>query len=321
VAACQRQCFGMRPPGDPVGGGDHLSGGAQALGNCRLRPIGRRSETACTNMLVIGRRRHTGGVAGEAVEPLVVIGHDIAADAFAFIRHGDFRPLAVRLLRQAADCLRMPTAADQHHFAAAGLAQCPSRIRRHRAFARQFLWIFRAFGPQQVEIAVEPLFDFRRGRLLGERIPDGVEPILAQRLAEGRLGSGGTCRVRIGIAIGAVAEIGMPGRQVAEQRRGADLPGRLQRLPFRGIVAERCIGGECPCRRHMIAEDRDRQLLLQSEIIDMRIEVRRSLDQHIGRPRPLDGVRDHAGTGRRVMAHAEHRQPAIAFSRFVPIRA
>ncbi len=55
-------------------------------------------------------------------------------------------------------------------------------------------------------------------------------------------------------------------------------------------------------------EDRDRQLVLQQQLLDAVVHVGRSLDQHVHRLQPLDRLLDQPGAGRAVVPDADQSQ-------------
>ncbi len=128
---------------------------------------------------------------------------------------------------------------------------------------------------------------------------DGVQQV-APGAAPPQLGVG--VAVQGGVALG--RQVGP--RQVDERDIGFDLEAGAQGLPLRRIDAEWVVGaaplaalGDHP------AVDRDRRRVVEGQLVDALVEVRRSLDQHRVRPQLAHRRGRQARPGRAVVADRE----------------
>ena len=194
--------------------------------------------------------------------------------------------------------------ATRHHQHLAISPRCRfADLFRHEFLALNIDGIDGFLPPSCLEAqAVDPLQKngrLRRGRL-HQSVPQRVEIIDAQLLAEREdVSAAGQCRIRIAVSFGA-SKVG-PG-QVDEARFQIPVVRHSHRDPFGRILAEGIEGTPSGLGLAEIAVDRDREIMVEPQFVEVWIEVGWALHQHGGGFDILDQALHEMSAGGTVMA-------------------
>ncbi|MBD2895454.1 hypothetical protein amrb99_43900 [Actinomadura sp. RB99] len=312
VGACGRavpaqpgEALGEGPRGDQVGGRHHLP----ALAQPRHDRLGQRGGGAVRAVLpeplVVLRRRHAGLVAGERVEPPERVRDEEAAARRALLRRGDLRPSGAAGAGEGFERGLVEPAGHHDDRPVPRVGPRRADPRGHVRLARGVVGPRLRFAAYQVEVRVEA-----RGQVVGvdlEQVVPQHVGVVDGELAAQPLGGVGVAALGVGVPVAALGERGMPRGQVDEPQLRAGGPARVERRPFRRVVAERRPRRVHPLGVPVEAVDRDRRRVAEEQLVQPPVEVGGALDEHVRGAQPRDGVADEPRARRAVVPDADER--------------
>ncbi len=208
---------------------------------------------------------------------------------------------------------RVVAATDNEHAVATvvrRLAHCPGDPGGHHLFASLVAQRPAVITAQVDEVGVQAFVQAIAGVVLLEQvIPQCIAALDGQALAE---------RAFVGVGAGFVGMVGAVGIAVFQRREGVVPRGQVdeaylrayfaphhQCLPFRRMLGERGPRAVVGAVVGPMAVDRQRQAMVQVQLLQARVEVGRAFDQHEGRALAADARGHQPGAGRAVVAYAD----------------